>query len=73
MNIGIIGLSHQGLVYMSFLVKRKLKIIGIDSSKLLIENLKKKYTSKDTLAEPSIQSTLQKHKKISFLQMILRK
>jgi len=63
MNIGIIGLSHQGLVYMSFLVKRKLKIIGIDSSKLLIENLKKKYTSKDTLAEPSIQSTLQKHKK----------
>ena len=63
MNIGIIGLSHQGLVYMSFLVKRNFKTIGIDTNKNLIKNLKNKYISNDTQAEPSIQNTLLKYKK----------
>ena len=63
MNIGIIGLSHQGLVYISFLVKRNFKIIGIDTSKPLIKNLRKNYISKDTQAEPLVQNTLKKHKK----------
>ena len=63
MNIGIVGLSHQGLVYMSFLSKFNFKIIGIDTNKNLIKELKENFVSTDTLAEPSIQKTLRINKK----------
>ena len=63
MNIGIVGLSHQGLVYMSFLSKFNFKIIGIDTNKNLIKELKENFVSADTLAEPFIQKTLRTNKK----------
>ena len=63
MNIGIVGLSHQGLVYMSFLCKLNFKIVGVDSDISLINDLKKDFVSFDTQAEPSIQRTLKKNKK----------
>lgn len=63
MNIGIVGLSHQGLVYMSFLSKLNFKIVGLDTNKNLINDLKKNFVSIDTQAEPSIQKTLKKNKK----------
>ena len=56
MNIGIVGLSHQGLVYSSFLAKNNLNIIGIDSDKNLIKNLKTRYYSEDTKVEPFIKT-----------------
>ena len=63
MNIGIVGLSHQGLVYMSFLSKLNFKIVGVDTDISLINYLKKNFVSLDTQAEPSIQRTLKKNKK----------
>ena len=63
MNIGIVGLSHQGLVYSSFLAKNNLNIIGIDSDKNLIKNLKTRYYSEDTKVEPFIKTNLRKFRK----------
>ena len=57
MNIGIVGLSHQGLVYM-FSYLNLILTIGIDTNKNLIKELKENFVSTDTLAEPSIQKTL---------------
>lgn len=63
MNIGVVGLSHQGLVYSSFLAKNNHNIIGIDSDKNLIKNLKTRYYSEDTKVEPFIKTNLRKFKK----------
>ena len=67
MNIGIVGLSHQGLVYASFLAKRNFKIFGFDTNKDLIKQLNTKFVSEDTKAEPLIKKNLEKfQKKIIF-------